>query len=410
MTLQMRYGAHGRLTVEWPSSMEVVDHSSLPTGPLDDPTEAALEALARPLDHPPLADSVVAGDRIVVVVEPGTPRAAEITAAVMRTLVEAGHAPEALTLLWAPADGADAPPSGRIDARYAAQISVVRHDPDDSPSLAYLAALKDAEPVYLNRAICDADFVLPIGVARPSRSLGYLGRFGGVYPAFSNRETQVRLRPAIGKGRAVRQRRMVDAADQVAWLTGAQFAVQVVPGSGAEVQAVLAGLDTSVSRATRQACDELWRHELAAPVAMVVVGLGGDPGQQTWNNAARALLPALKAVADQGTIVLATELSERPGPALRRCGRWQEDEPLPSRRKLDREPDAVPARMLLAARQRARVYLLSKLPRRTAESLGVICIDEPADVQRLGSRHSSCLLLGDAQFAAVTLKSLEPTS
>jgi hypothetical protein len=69
-------------------------------------------------------------------------------------------------------------------------------------------------------------------------------------------------------------------------------------------------------------------------------------------------------------------------------------------------PDAQVAARLQRASQRATVYLLSHLADDVVESLGMAPIANGAEVQRLASRHDSCLLLANAQHAVATPQNL----
>ena len=60
------------------------------------------------------------------------------------------------------------------------------HDPVDRVQLSYLAASTEAKPIYVNRALSDADLVIPIGCLHPEGALGYFGVYSGIFPAFSD--------------------------------------------------------------------------------------------------------------------------------------------------------------------------------------------------------------------------------
>jgi len=396
--------------MEWPDSADVVDLSSASGTSVADLEATIRVALTEPLGHPPLGASVVAGDQITIALEPGVPQAAAVASGITQYLVEAGHSPANVTILWQPTHAQDLGPTDEFLASYRDHVHFVRHDPDDASAMAYLAATRTAEPIYLNRALCDADFVLPVGVLRPSQALGNTGMLGGLFPTFSNRETLQRLRPLVGPSQAARQNRITAIANEVAWLLGIQFLVQIVPGPGDSIFEILAGNAAALRDAGTHRCEECWHHTLTHSADLVVVALSGGPSQQTWDNVARALCMATRAVNEQGAIVLATTLATRPGSALRRFGRWSEDEPLPKARKQAVEPDLIPAQVLLAARQRANIYLLSKLPQKVVEMIGMTYISEPEEILRLSRRHASCLVLGDAQYATLALDSLEPSS
>ena len=100
----------------------------------------------------------------------------------------------------------------------------------DQANLSYLAASKDAEPIYLNRHLCEADVIIPISLSRPRRSLGYTGLHGGLYPVFADEAARGRFRAPSSATEAVERRRRRTEADEVGWLLGVQLIVQIVPG------------------------------------------------------------------------------------------------------------------------------------------------------------------------------------
>lgn len=408
MGIRLPYGAGRELQFDWPSSLEIFDHGQAARPGLVDVEQSTRQALGHPSTGPALLDSVVAGDRVVLALDPCLPCLDRLVAGIVSALLDAGNSPQNLTILWSGSTAEQAPPVGMLAEEIRSQVRVVRHDPDDAQTHAYLAATEEGEPIYLNRELCDADLVLPVGLLRPVETLGNLGLAGVVFPNFSNRATQHRLRAAVGTSRVAKQKRRRAVAEETAWLLGVQLALGAIPGTDSSLVEILAGPLDALSSAGARRSGELWRLALAEPAAMAVAALDGGPEQQTWDNLARAIHVANLSVADGGSIVLVTQLATRPGSALKRFGRWTEDLPLPKLRKEEIEPDAVAAQCLLAARQRCHVYLMSDLPRRAVETLGVIAIDEPADIERLGKRQRSCLVLGGAQFASVSVESLEP--
>ena len=69
-------------------------------------------------------------------------------------------------------------------------------DPTEAPParLAYLAASSEGKPIYLDRALADADLVIPIGCLRLDGTLGYFGVGSTVFPTFSDAQNLQRFR------------------------------------------------------------------------------------------------------------------------------------------------------------------------------------------------------------------------
>ncbi len=399
----LRYGVDSTLQIDLPQEALLADCTAPRVTPLDDPSAAVAAALADPIEFPPLARALVPGDRITLALDHGVPRAASVVAGVVHTLLQAETPPGDISIVVTKADDKSAhfDPTAELPAHVREQVHVVTHDPADSTSLAYLAASKEAKPIFLNRAICDADVVLPIGCLRLDSSLGYIGLYGGLFPTFSDEETQARFRAPSSTDWPAHQRRRREEADEAAWLLGVQFTLQIVPGPGDSILHILAGESDAVLRRGRQLCEAAWLYRVPRRASLVVATIEGGQDQQTWDNFARALFAASQAVEDDGAIVLCTELQCEPGPALRRLTSPGALDALHEIRR-DRTADAISASLLVSTCERARVYLLSRLSGEVVEDLGLGHVDEPEQVGRLSRQHESCILLANAHHAVLS--------
>jgi nickel-dependent lactate racemase len=280
------------------------------------------------------------------------------------------------------------------------RLSVTIHDPSDQGSLCYLAASKDAKPIYFNRQIYDADVVVPIGILRLEESLGYVGVHGGLFPSFSDEETRRRFRAPSSTDWSVHRRRRREESEEAAWLLGVQFTVQVAPGPGDTLLHVLAGEARAVAAKGHELCEAAWLHRCSRRASLVVATIEGGPEQQTWENFGRALFAASRAVTDGGAIVLCTNLCRPPGSALQRLARPEDADGELHRDLLrERSEDAVSATLLEEAQRRVQVYLLSGLESDVVEELGLGHVANADEVKRLSQQHASCILLGNAHHA-----------
>lgn len=405
MQTVLRYGRHGSLALDLPSSVAVVDCARPRGAIVDDPVAAVEAALDAPLGFPPLAQAVVPGDRVAVAIEPGVPQAALVVAGVVRTLCRAGVAASEITIVRSRGDAqADLPdPRSALEEPLRSAVGLETHSPDLREHLMYLAATPAGRPIYLNRSLCDADLVVPIGCLRCREALDYHGVHGSLYPTFSDAKTQQRYRsPRLLDTDDDVQYRAQHEVDVVGWLAGTHFAVQVLPGPDGALAAVLAGDAEEVSREGQRQCQALWRQEVPERASLVIAGIPGDAGQQTWENVGRAIAAALRLVVDEGAIVLCTELAALPGAGMQTLGGNDDRAASLARIGKQRPEDTVPAWELAQAQQRSRVYLLSQLDEVTVEELGIAPVSAAAEVARLASRHRSCIVLGNAQYAFVT--------
>ncbi len=399
MPCVLRYGIDASLNLELPCEAFLA-HCDAPRGkPLPDVAGAVDRALAEPLELPPLSQVALPGDRVVLALDRGVPQAAKIIERTVVALMAAGVSAEEITLLRTLSDveSGAADPLGELPEEIRQAIIQSIHDPSHRPSLSYLAASADARPIYIHRAIQDADLVISIGCLRLEDSLGYYGIGSSIFPTFSDRAQVDRYRTP--KAVEAREReKLRKQVDEVSWLLGTQFTIQVVPGAGSEVLHVLAGDLQAVFRQGSRLCDEAWSYSVPQRASLVVATINGDATQQTWENVGRALAAASRAVTEDGAVAICTDLSERLGPALQQIvGADDLDEALCEVGK-HRPADTLPAAELVHALQRGKVYLVSRLDEGLVEDLGVSPV-AAGQVSRVAGRYDSCIVLANAQYA-----------
>jgi len=357
------------------------------------------------LAAPSLGESVVPGDHVVLAIEPTVPQIETIVAAVVDVLESAGVATSDISLLVAddnPATVAAGNSSGidRFAPLAGRNVQIVRHDEQRREALSYLAATEAGRPIYLNRVLCDADFVLPIACARSACAVGCRGPASALYPSFSDSATQRRYRsPRLIEDRPDVAAQARHEIDQAAWWLGAHFGVFVVAGPNGEVREVVAGeIDAAYLRA-QELHDDAWHRQLPERASLVIAAIDGPREEQTWENVGRALAAASRVVADDGAIAVCCDLADAPGAAVQGLAGGSDRRRVERQIRRERPDDTVPALVLLDALRRARVYLLSRLDPDVVEALDMAVVDDPADIARLASRHKSCVVLAGAQHA-----------
>lgn len=396
----LRYGRNSEVRLEVPDEALVAELAAPLAEAVADPGAAVAAALAAPVDFPPLEQAVVPGDRVVLALGSGVPRAASVVRPIVETLLRRGIDPAMITILRTQEDVHRlAPdPGAELGSAWRDQVSVVVHNPDDRQKLSYLAATADGKPIYLNRALCDADMVIPVSCMQSGpASAAYAA---GVYPTFSDQPTRQRYRhPALADGDSEIAERARHEANEVAWLLGIVFALQTVPGSADELLGVVAGNYEAVSRMAAALYDRAWNCRIPHRASLVVAGLQGGESEQTWENLGRAVSAASRAVSDDGAIAILCDVEAEPGPGVRRIADFENPREALRQLRKERPRDMVPAMQLARALTRARVYLLSRLEESLVEELGVAPVDEAADIVRLVRRHPSCIVLANAQHA-----------
>jgi len=405
MRSSFRYGTDHSVDLELANGTWLAECGTPPQAPLEDLGAAVEGALGQPLDYPPLARSATPGDRVVLALEHAVPQSAEVVAAAIEHLRRAGVDPDGVTVLRTAADvQAQLPDPCRLLADdLKGRLTRLTHDPDSRQQLAYLAATDDGTPILLNRALIDADVVVPIGCLGNRRAPDYHGIHAAIYPTFSDQKTRMRFSSMDLLGpRSALKKHLVRLCNDVGWLLGVSFTIQVVPGPGDRVLHVVAGQVEAVRRRGRELYRAAWAGSVPQRAGLVVAAIEGGPARQTWRNLGRALAAAVALVEDGGAIALCCDLAAEPGPAVRQLAESPSRQAALRQIGKDRPEDALTAGQLADALDRVEVYLLSRLDDALVERLDVAPLADPAELARLARRFPSCIVLSNAASALVS--------
>jgi nickel-dependent lactate racemase len=276
------------------------------------------------------------------------------------------------------------------------------HDPADEDQCNYLATTASGERIYLAREVVEADFVICIGAVRYDSLLGYRGTQSALYPGLSNVDA---IRRAIGGAHVELgpddPRPLRELADEVGWLLGMQFVVQVVPAGTGGVAAVFAGLSDAVFRTAVESLAAGWRLEFDRRPELVVAAVEAEGGRHTWGQVAQALDVAQRVVARDGRVLLLTQLDQplSPGLELLRDARTPHEahRPILDAAREDRDT----AWRLAHGVDRANVYLLSRLVPDLVEELFMVPLADEAEALRVLETGDDVVVLGGAQHAFV---------
>jgi nickel-dependent lactate racemase len=402
----LRYGTDSSVTLQL--SQEALEPCGLPRGvPLADPAAAVRAALEQPLEYPSLAQSTTPGDRVVIALSAEVPQVAQVTAAIVQTLISAGVAADGITILRSQrgVDVGMEDPCALIAPSVAERIRVRTHDPASRRNLAYLAATESGEPIFLNRMLTDADVVLPVGCMQRERAAGYYGVHTALYPEFSDTKTQARFRKHDRFSNNGQHRELKHEVNHLAWLLGVNFTLQIVPASGNSILHVLAGQSDAVKHRCRELYRAAWNWPVAQRAELVIAAIEGGAPQQTWENFGRVLESAGRLVEDGGAIAVCCELAAAPGEAMQRLTAAPSRDEAVREIRRENPRDAVPALQLARALESHRVYLLSRLDADLVEALEMVPVDLPSDISRLAQRSRSCLVVANAIHAMVHVES-----
>ena len=396
--IRLQYGEHACFSCEIDARRIMVSRPAPEPNPQF--REQLRDSLRNPLDFPPLEQAVIPGDHIVLALDRHTPQAPVLVAETWQVLEARDVRPENVLVLQpaslTPADLPDPRSALPDDIRRHVQWRI--HDATDRNQCAYLAATTDGERTYMSREVTDADIAISVGFVAYDPVLGYRGTSSVFYPGLSRVDAFARVH---GQGhnelspndeRPVRQ-----LIDEIGWLLGTQFSIQVVPSAGGGVSHVLAGIADSVYRAAVRLLDEQWMVRLDDRADIVVAAVDRDAAGHGWEQIGAALATARNLVKKGGKVVILSQLAAEPGEGLTLVRDSETPgEAIKPLRTLA-PPDLIAATHLANAADWANLYLISNLESDLVEELFFIPLESETEITRILSGDEACAFLSSAQ-------------
>ncbi|MCL2116913.1 MAG: lactate racemase domain-containing protein [Planctomycetaceae bacterium] len=202
------------------------------------------EAFKHPVNFPHISQVVYPGDQVVIAADAFVVRRPELLAAIVTEVISAGLDAKDVSVLMLEQERKmyEQPFRDALPEEHRASIHVVVHNPLDPQCLAMLAVAKDDSPVLLNRALVDADVVIPVEHHEAAPGLGYFGMHSVIYPRFADVETQKRyLFSESKKNREKLLAELVAEVGEMAGFLGVIMTVQILADLQNEVQQVIVG-------------------------------------------------------------------------------------------------------------------------------------------------------------------------
>ena len=337
------------------------------------------------------------------------PDAPECISALIEHLCEAGARPEHITILRTERECrlADRDPRASLPQAMADKVQCMTHRRKAREKLAYLATTASSHRVYLSRVLSEADLIIPVGTVRPILGDGTLGDgnlgYGGHhvnncwFPRFSDSATWERFHPRIPRDRQSWDE-LRKESDEVAWLLGLQFLVLGISGGDTPLRDIVAGRPAELQGESWARYKKVWHRPVTERVPFAIANISGGDSEQTWPNLARVLLKAQGVLAENGVLAICCHLQQPPRRELQLLLKENDE----TRHKTSRsrpEHESLLVRSIRHATENWRVYLFSNLQPSVVESLRMIPVEKPAELQRLMSQQDRGLLWENAQFA-----------
>ncbi|GAB4143486.1 MAG: hypothetical protein Tsb009_14580 [Planctomycetaceae bacterium] len=353
-----------------------------------------------PLDFPPLTKAVIPGDKVVLAMDTDFPEPGPVVKMIYEQLAAAGVHPEDITLIQEERPDADLiDPRADLPSEIREAVHWMRHKPDDADACRYLATTTGGERIYLAGCVVDADVVVTLGQMSFDPLLGFRGTHSVFYPGLSNREAHLRSRgQGHGELTPEHDRPWRQLIDEIGWLVGTQFTVQVIPAIQGGVARVLAGSAESVLREGKLILRDLWSCQLEERADLVVAAIESSSPGQGWHSLGAVLGCTRNLVARDGKILILTNLNEAPGEGVQMVRGHREPADAIQTLRAEAPTDLITATELALATDWANVYLMSDLPGDLVEDLFMIPIENQREAARVIEGENSCVFLDSAQF------------
>ncbi len=403
--ITLPYGTNREFRFCIPRERLLVHHRA--PAAVDDLVHAVCDRLTSPLDFPALSRALLPGDRIVIALDNGTPGAASLVRGCWDIMESCGVKAEDVLILRPQTErlGPVSDPRSELPDDVRQQMRLAVHDRADEKQRAYLATTNAGERVYLAREIVEADFVLSVGAIEYDPVLGFRGTNSVLYPSLSTADA---VRKAHGQGHDELGpndiRNLRQTIDEVGWLLGVQFTLQVVPAGRNRVAEVIAGAIESVFQKGKDTLAHNWQIDLDERPDLVIVAVDAEVERNGWSSVGSALATARQLVKREGRILLLSDLAGEltPGLEIIRDSRTPRDALKPLRHAAPE--DLVIATQVAQAVDRANVSLISQLDADLVEDMFMTPIDSHVEAARLVEACTTCAVLESAQHTYGTVR------
>ena len=296
-TYTVPYGK-GQITFDLPPGMRGTVVESKKAPPIADVEAAIAQALAKPVNSPPLRELAKPGDTVCIVFTDITRASPDhlLVPALLAELTAAGVQDEDITLLCGIGMHRPSTPEEKViklGAEVAARYRIIDNEPQNPAALVHLGTTESGIPLSVHRAAYEADLLIATGIVEPHQYAGYsggrktvaVGAAGEAMIAYTHGPQMVD-HPGTRLGR-IEGNPFHEAISEAARRAGLRFILNVVLDDHKQVVAVRAGEPTAAFLELVAFAKELYE----APVPQrydVVIGGVGFPKDANLYQASRA--------------------------------------------------------------------------------------------------------------------------
>ncbi len=294
--------------------------NNLPPPP--DLNKAILDAIRNPIGCKPLDELLKPGMRVVIIADDitrATPRE-KILPALLNELNRIGVSDNDVTVVIALGTHrymSDDEILRCFGEEVVRRVRVVNHEWRDGGKLVYVGATRRGTPVYVNKLVYEADFVIGVGSIIPHSFAGYGGGAKIIQPGVCGEKTTAYTHilaaledplNLLGNPDNVVRMEMEEVAD----LVGLDFIINVVLNGEGGVVKIVAGDMRMAFREGVKFAETIYRREVPELADIVIVNT--YPALIDYWQAIKGFIHCQLGVRDGGTVILYTDCPDRISP------------------------------------------------------------------------------------------------
>lgn len=398
--VKLNYGQDGEFHCEIPEDRLICYHRAPES--LEDILQATLQVLNNPLELPPLDLAIVPGDKITLVIDHQTPSIVEILNSLWNYFSDCGIEAKDVTILQSQSTPSDVQEQlkEKITSELQDEAEWVIHDPESEKERGYLGTSAGGERIYLSKYLLEADFVLPIEQVGYDPLIGYAGGGSSIYPGFSSQEAILKSRGQSHRELTPTESRPLrQLIDEVSWMLGIQYSLQVIPSQGLGISELVFGHSETAFRKGKELLNQNWKLEPNYKSEVVVAAVESGPSGHQWNQLGSVLETARNLVTQDGRVILLTQIEEKFGQGMQILSRCHEPHDAIKPLRDEQPGDLVAATQMALTGDWAMICLLSRADSEDVEELFVIPLEDEAEVERLLQTDETVTIIASAQHA-----------
>ena len=414
MTINSLAFGHAAVDITLPQGrvVEVLKAQSLEA--LSEPESALLDAFQQPIQSQPLSELLTSQDRIVIVIPDKTRSCgADIVLPVLVNYMNSfGITDEQIQLILA--NGAHTSHGKSEIAAIVGEsiitrrLRILEHDCHDNSQLAYICDTGQETPVYINKALIEADRIIVISTVVHHYFAGFGGGPKMIVPGCAGYETIRKnhaltisesggdIHPDCRSGNF--KNPVQDDIQEAIEAIPVSLLIETVMNESVEIAAVFAGEMKDTHAKACEYIDTRYRYPIDREFDLVIASCGGFPKDINMIQSHKTLYNAFQAVRKHGIILLLAECEQGMGSdTFMEWFVYKNKTALSKALINDYRLNGTTALSVISKAQQAHIILVTHLSGKLVEQMGLIPAATVADAfklaeERLPERYDICVI------------------